>query len=191
MRLRIVLLMATTSLLLVMAACIERAAEEPEPTPTLEPAAMMELDDETFLGAMIEHHEGAVEMARIALERAEREEIREMAMEIIEAQEAEIGMMESWMNDWFGHGGHGADHGVSHAEMGMDMDMDEFRQADPFDRAFIDAMIVHHEGAIEMARAIRDSTEREELQSLADEIIEAQEAEIEQMRQWRQEWYGD
>jgi uncharacterized protein (DUF305 family) len=147
----------------------------------------MELDDETFLAAMIEHHEGAVDMAEIALDRAEQEELRQMAQEIIDAQEAEIDQMQAWLDEWFA-GGHG-DHGVSHEEMGMDMDMDEFREADPFDLAFIDEMIIHHEGAIDMARAILETTERDELRDMAEEIIEAQQAEIQQMRDWRTEWF--
>ena len=147
----------------------------------------MELDDETFLAAMIEHHEGAVDMAEIALDRAEQEELRQMAQEIIEAQEAEIDQMQAWLDEWF-DGGHG-DHGISHEEMGMDMDMDEFREAEPFDLAFIDEMIIHHEGAIDMARAILETTERDELREMAEEIIEAQEVEIQQMREWRAEWF--
>ncbi len=147
----------------------------------------MELDDETFLAAMIEHHEGAVDMAEIALDRAEQEELRQMAQEIIEAQEAEIDQMQAWLDEWF-DGGHG-DHGISHEEMGMDMDMDEFREAEPFDLAFIDEMIIHHEGAIDMARAILDTTERDELREMAEEIIEAQDVEIQQMREWRAEWF--
>ncbi len=147
----------------------------------------MELDDETFLAAMIEHHEGAVDMSEIALDRAEQEELRQMAQEIIEAQEAEIDQMQAWLDEWF-DGGHG-DHGISHEEMGMDMDMDEFREAEPFDLAFIDEMIIHHEGAIDMARAILETTERDELREMAEEIIEAQEVEIQQMREWRAEWF--
>jgi uncharacterized protein (DUF305 family) len=147
----------------------------------------MELDDETFLAAMIEHHEGAVDMAELALEGAEREEIREMAQEIIDAQEAEIDQMQAWLDEWF-DGGHD-DHGITHEEMGMDMDMDEFREAEPFDLAFIDEMIVHHEGAIDMARAILETTERDELRKMAGEIIVVQETEIQQMREWRAEWF--
>ena len=148
----------------------------------------MELDDETFLAAMIEHHEGAVDMAKVALERAEREELREMAQEIIDAQETEIDQMQAWLDEWF-EGGH-VDHGITHEEMGMDMDMDEFREAEPFDLAFIDEMIVHHEGAIDMARAILETTGRDELRKMAEEIIVVQETEIQQMREWRAEWFA-
>ena len=59
--------------------------------------------------------------------------------------------------------------------------------ADP-DLVFIDAMIVHHQSAVMMAEMALDASEREEIRTLAGEIIEAQETEIEQMNQWRDEW---
>jgi uncharacterized protein (DUF305 family) len=138
---------------------------------------------------MIEHHEGAVEMAEIALERAERGELREMAQEIIDAQETEIHQMQDWMDEW--HNGGDGDHGISHEEMGMDMDMDEFREAEPFDQAFIEAMIDHHQGAIDMSQEVLESTDRDELREMAEEIIEVQKAEIEQMRQWHEDWFEE
>lgn len=151
--------------------------------------AMGDMDDETFLAAMIDHHIGAVDMAEIALEEAERDELIQLAQEIIDAQEEEIDLMQQWLDEWYDGGPD--DHGISHEEMGMEMDMDEFREAEPFDLAFIDEMIVHHEGAIDMSQAILGTTEREEVRELAEEIIEAQEAEIEQMQQWRSEWFND
>jgi uncharacterized protein (DUF305 family) len=177
--------------LLVVAGACGSSNDDPDPAGAVEPGQMMELDDETFVAAMIEHQEGAIEMAEVALERAEHAEVRQMARAIVDTQQAEVEQMDAWMNDWSGRGGHGMDHGVTHAEMGMDLDMDEFRRAEPFDRAFLDAMIVHHEGAIEMADAILNSTERDELKEMAREIIEVQRAEIEQMRQWRADWYGE
>jgi uncharacterized protein (DUF305 family) len=59
---------------------------------------------------------------------------------------------------------------------------------DAFDKAFLNLMIEHHEGAIEMADAAKRNAKHEELKQLADEIIFAQALEIEQMRQWQQEW---
>jgi uncharacterized protein (DUF305 family) len=149
------------------------------------------LSDEQFLAAMIEHHQGAIEMAQIALERTEREEVRRLAVEILSVQQAEIEQIRTWQQEWFGlsatpaaHGGHE----MSPEEMGMDVDLEELRRAEPFDRAFLEAMIRHHEGAVRMAEQIRSSTERPELLELADQIITAQQAEIEQMRTWLAEW---
>jgi uncharacterized protein (DUF305 family) len=61
----------------------------------------------------------------------------------------------------------------------------------PFDRAFIDAMVPHHEGAIEMADAAKQAGLSEpELVEIADAIIATQQDEIDQMREWRREWFG-
>lgn len=59
----------------------------------------------------------------------------------------------------------------------------------PFDAQFIDGMVVHHQGAVDMARITLAETQRPELQKLTREIITAQEAEITQMQGWRAEWY--
>jgi uncharacterized protein (DUF305 family) len=59
----------------------------------------------------------------------------------------------------------------------------------PYDAAFIDAMIVHHEGAIVMANQALEQAERQEIKDLANAIISAQETEIGQMKAWRTAWY--
>ena len=59
-----------------------------------------------------------------------------------------------------------------------------------YDLRFIDGMIPHHEGAVTMAEDLKGKSSRPELLTLADEIITSQQAEIDQMTQWRQEWYG-
>lgn len=60
-----------------------------------------------------------------------------------------------------------------------------------YDLRFIDAMIPHHEGAIAMAKAAQEKSQRPEMQQLAREIISAQEREIAQLKQWRKTWYPD
>lgn len=57
------------------------------------------------------------------------------------------------------------------------------------DMRFIDAMIPHHQGAIEMATEVQQKSKRPELLKLAKDIIQAQEKEITQMKQWRKAWY--
>ena len=66
----------------------------------------------------------------------------------------------------------------------------EGKTGDELDRAFLDEMIVHHEGAIEMARALLAGTQRAELKELGANIISAQAGEIEQMQSWRAEWFS-
>jgi len=57
-----------------------------------------------------------------------------------------------------------------------------------FDKAFLNAMIIHHEGAIKMAEQAKHKAEHQEIKDLAEKIISAQAAEIEQMKQWKKDW---
>lgn len=60
-----------------------------------------------------------------------------------------------------------------------------------FDRAFIDAMVPHHESALEMARSAQAAGLTEpELEQVADDILATQQTEIDQMKEWRGEWFG-
>lgn len=60
----------------------------------------------------------------------------------------------------------------------------------PFDLRFLNQMIVHHQSAVMSAQMMIANSQRPELRDLAQRIITAQQHEIDQMRQWRQEWYG-
>lgn len=60
-----------------------------------------------------------------------------------------------------------------------------------YDKEFIAQMIVHHEGAVEMARLSRDRANHEEIKKLSDTIIAAQESEISMMKQWQAQWGYD
>jgi uncharacterized protein (DUF305 family) len=80
--------------------------------------------------------------------------------------------------------------GLSMDEMGMDMDMDELDAAKPFDRAFIDMMITHHQGAIRMARAELAKGRSSQLRAIARAIVAAQKGEIIELNRWRKVWYG-
>lgn len=61
----------------------------------------------------------------------------------------------------------------------------------PFDAQFIDSMILHHQGAVEMAKQAQTEAQRPEIKQLADAIIKSQTAEIERMQTWRKAWYPD
>jgi uncharacterized protein (DUF305 family) len=149
-----------------------------------------EYSDAAFVDAMVPHHEGAVEMAQVALDRAEHEEVRTLAREIIDAQRAEIELFGEMREEL---GGTTTEMSQEEMEgmMGMPMDPRQLAQERPFDRAFIDAMIPHHESAIAMAEVALEESEDPEIRKIAEDIVSAQEREIEQMRRWRQEWYPE
>jgi uncharacterized protein (DUF305 family) len=65
----------------------------------------------------------------------------------------------------------------------------EGKSGDTFDKAFIDEMIVHHEGAIDMAELALTNAKHQEIKDLAKDIISAQTKEIEQMKSWKNAWY--
>lgn len=141
--------------------------------------------DAKFIDSMIEHHQGAIDMAKQALTEAEHTELKTLAQTIITAQEAEITQMQQWRASWYPD---------LAATSGMGMDMGDMEISDdtgkPFDQRFIEAMIAHHQGAIEMAKDAREQAEHQEIKTLAQNIVAAQESEITQMQQWLKAWYN-
>lgn len=147
--------------------------------------------DQHFIVQMIPHHEGAIEMAKVALERSKRPEVLSLANGIIQAQQKEISDMNGWYQTWFGstppEGGMGAMH-----MSGMEGDtavLASISDAD-FDREFLEQMIPHHEMAIMMAQMLQSSTDRSEMKTLANNIITSQAQEIDMMRGWLKNWYS-
>jgi uncharacterized protein (DUF305 family) len=145
--------------------------------------------DRAFIDAMVPHHRGAVEMAEVALENAEHREIRELAEDVVAAQEKEIEELRAIKREQYGTSEipSGMDQGEMDA-MGM-ADPQELAERRPFDKAFIDAMIPHHESAIAMANAALEGSDNPEIREIARAIVGAQEKEIAQMEAWRQDWY--
>ena len=85
-------------------------------------------------------------------------------------------------------------HGSAHSDMESEMEgmmaaLDD-KNGDEFDKAFLKEMIVHHQGAVEMAEAALQNAKHEEIQNMAHAIIAAQTAEIQQMQGWQTQWYG-
>jgi len=159
--------------------------------------------DQQFIDMMVPYHQDAVEMAKIAQQRAGRAEVRGMTADILRSQQAEIDQMRAWRKAWFGSDktppmdetpmveGMGGQHGGHGSTMNMAADVEALRRAaEPFDRAFIDAMIPHHQSAIDAAKAAEARAQRPEIKKLAQDIVVAQQREIDQMRQWRRAWYG-
>lgn len=80
--------------------------------------------------------------------------------------------------------------------MGMEDEMNAMtgmlqgRTGDAFDRAFLSEMIIHHEGAVQMAQQALKSAKHQEIKDLAQAIITAQNKEIAEMKSWEEQWYG-
>lgn len=146
--------------------------------------------DAAFARDMIDHHRGAIEMAEVARKRAGHSEVKELAKAIIDAQRAEISLITRIGEELRAHGAKAGSLGMSHMQMGMDMNTPMLSRAKPFDRAFLDMMIPHHRGAVAMAKVEFSKGSHAELRKLARAVIDDQTSEIERMQSWRKQWYG-
>ena len=147
--------------------------------------------DERFIDAMVPHHQGAIEMAQVALKHADHEEIKELSHNIISTQQAEIEELKAIKQEEFGTSKVPMEMSQEQMRsMGMMMDPQELANKEPFNKAFIDAMIPHHKSAISMAEVAHEENHNPRIQELAGHIISAQKAEIEHMTHWRQQWYS-
>lgn len=152
--------------------------------------------DAGFARDMQTHHHQAVEMAFLVRDRSEDPEVRTLAFDIITSQQQQAGQMYGWLVQWDlpqtgprqpmawvggDHGGHGADGPMP--GMATDEQLDELRSAQGVEaeRIFLQLMIDHHRGGVEMARAALADARTDEVLTLAGAIERAQATEIELM----------
>lgn len=137
--------------------------------------------DAMFLQMMIPHHDQAVEMAHLAEMNTKNPEILELAKAIDEEQHKEVELMSGWLGKTSGHEhsheGHTMDGMLSPEQMEA---LEKAKDAE-FDKLFLEGMILHHEGAIEMTQMVVESSNKE-IRDLAESIISSQTAQIEQMK---------
>ncbi len=135
--------------------------------------------DIAFAEMMIPHHEQAIEMSEIAFLNTTNPDLLQLAQEIKDAQSPEIELMNSWTGVKAStHAGHMMDGMLSESEIS---DLREAKGKE-FDRLFLEGMIKHHEGAIEMAQDVADS-DNKGVADLSASIISAQEFEISKMKE--------
>jgi uncharacterized protein (DUF305 family) len=140
--------------------------------------------DMQFTMMMIPHHEQAVEMSDMILAKDDIDErVITLAEQIKAAQGPEIELMESWLDDWGTP--MGEMDGMDHGGMMSDTDMQSLEDATGADasRLFLEQMIAHHKGAIEMAQDEVDNGQNPDVIALAEDIITSQTAEIATMEE--------
>lgn len=147
-------------------------------------------DARAFTTQMIVHHQSAIEMAKIAQDRADRPEIKTLATAIVDAQEPEIAQLDAVDTHLAAKDIETGNPGLPDSMMGTTIDESMLLTANPFDREFIDMMVLHHQCAIRMARVQLAKGKDAKLRQLATAIIVAQSQEIAPMNSWRMDWYG-
>ncbi len=139
--------------------------------------------DVMFAQMMIPHHEQALELADMALDPTlmASEQVKALASQIKAAQDPEIDLMTQWLSEWDQPlMDMSEDHSMTMEGM---LSVDELSavgqmNGEEFNQAWIQAMIAHHKGAIEMADTVKDEGKSARVQELADAIIQAQKSEI-------------
>lgn len=148
----------------------------------------VDADDVMFVQGMIPHHQQAVDMSQLALDGRAGAAVAELAGRIAAAQDEEIATMRGMLSRWGVKEDEHAMHrsGDHSSMMGMlsDDQLDALAalSGSDFDRAWLEAMIMHHEGAVVMAEAVLADGVDEEVRALATVIITAQQTEISEMR---------
>lgn len=190
---RVAVVLAALAAALFLSSCTTQAADDghtdhehtDEPAITGEPAGF-NADDVAFATNMIPHHEQAVEMSALVPERSASPEVVDLAATIAAAQQPEIQIMKAFLVQWSeggpvqDHSGHGGMQGmVDPATMAR---LESLTGAE-FDELWLQSMIAHHQGAIEMAKAEMANGENTDAKRLANAIVDTQQAEIDQMNQ--------
>jgi uncharacterized protein (DUF305 family) len=186
---RILLALAAAFLL---AACNQGGQEQGQGAAPANPAPNDA--DVTFSQNMIPHHQQAIEMAKLVDSHTDRPELHKLADNIESSQSQEVSQLQCWLRSWGkpatppeGHGGHGK------TEMpGMMSEADMRRlmasTGTEFDLMFVKMMAAHHQGAIDMAHTELKEGSLPEAKRLAQQIIDTQQAEIDQLQRWKTEW---
>ena len=158
--------------------------------------------DLRFIDEMVMHHRGAIMSAEMMIADSEHPELRDLAQRIIEEQQRQIDQMLAWRAEWYPdaatpamtmESSDGSMRGMmdDSGMMGGMMDgmMGSMMDGDMADRMFLRMMIPHHQLAIDMAEDALVNADHEELKTLAQEIIDGQSAEIEEMEGYLRDWY--
>src|SRR3712207_1451330 len=136
--------------------------------------------DVAFTSGMIPHHVQAIAMSELATGRAADPRVEDLAARIEAAQTPEIETLSGWLQQWGAESRMGdTDHGGMGGMMsGQDMHALTATSGAEFDRLFLQQMVVHHQGAVEMARTEIADGQSPDVIALAESIRDSQTDEI-------------
>ncbi len=172
---------------LLLTGCTAAVTSDASSSGTSPSAVEVSSTDEMFVQMMIPHHEQAVDMAELMLDKTDIDaRVTALAEQILAAQEPEIETMRAWLAEWgvseWGSTMSGMDHGDGMMSAG-DLAALETATGAEASRLFLEQMIVHHAGAVLMAQSIIDSTQHPEIAAFATQVVADQTAEINTMQE--------
>lgn len=150
-----------------------------------------EYSDERFIDMMAAHHLAAVEMAKVAEQHGEHEEVRQLAREEIQSQQGQVEELRSIRERMLGSPEVATQMNPQDPSMFAMQMPDRLAAQKPFDKAFIDSAVPHHAAAIELAGVALMQSGDPEIKRLARAIVDEQSEETGQMIGWRQQWYPE
>lgn len=210
--LRMAALMAAAAAVVAVSSCSTSTQSSPaSPSTTATQAASgHNMADVMFAHMMIPHHQQALDLSALVPDRSTNQELITLAATIASEQQPEIDQMQAMLADWGampgmsnmpGHGGMGDMPGMGDmggmGGMGMSGMIDAATvtkltslSGQPFDVLWLQSMIVHHQGAIEMAQNEVADGSNPGMVNLAKGMVTAQQAEIDQMQRMLAELGG-
>ena len=144
----------------------------------------LQMNESMFAEMMIPHHQQAVDMSDLALKKSTNPSVLDLAKRIKDGQSAEIIQMQSWLGSSESNSMMSDHSGHSMGGMLTDDELSKLESASgaEFDKLFLEGMIAHHEGAIDMSRMIKDTTTKE-INAFGVNVVEVQSAEIREMKE--------
>jgi uncharacterized protein (DUF305 family) len=194
LRARVVAAMVALAAALALSSCSSPAPDghtdhqHPDaPVITGKPAGY-NADDIAFATNMIPHHQQAVDLSAMVPDRSANAELIALAKQISAAQQPEIEIMKVFLVQWnenpdtnSGHAGHGST--MAGMVDAATMTKLESLNGAEFDKLWLESMISHHQGAIDMANAEIANGDNVDAKTLAKNILATQGTEIGQMKQ--------
>ncbi|MCC6792377.1 MAG: DUF305 domain-containing protein [Thermomicrobiales bacterium] len=164
-----------------------------------------------LIDAAIAHHLGAITLAQVAREEAEYQALQDLASTIVQTHSVVVQQLRAWRGAWFPDAPTTTPSIMTHlveqlirersdpgTSLGMLPELDTStslvalcRAPEPFDRAFLDAMIKHHTAAIILTEVALGYATHVELRDAYGAIISAHQRELKQMSAWRSTWFGN
>ena len=141
----------------------------------------LDMNEIMFAQGMIPHHQQAIDMSNMALKNGASAEVKKLAKGIISAQQKEMSQLKYWLTAT--KSSMTMDHDMGMNGMIPQSELDKLSQVQDaaFDKLFLAAMILHHEGAIKMTSSILDSS-NPDIKQLAENITKIQTSEIAEMK---------